>query len=70
MSDILYICDRKRCKPCSNEDCRHTTDIEHAVHFQKDDRGNFWELSALDRYKSTKRENEQNGNKKKFKNPK
>lgn len=51
MSDILYICDRKRCKSCSNDDCRHTTDVEHAAHFQKDENGNYWELSALDRYK-------------------
>lgn len=35
--DILYLCDGKQCYdgPCENEMCRHTFEIEHAIH--KDD---------------------------------
>lgn len=30
---VLYLCDRKRCGDrCHYPDCRHTTDISHAVH--------------------------------------
>lgn len=43
MNRVLYICDRMRCNPCNNELCRHTTDIDHAVNFQKDNVGNYWE---------------------------
>lgn len=32
--DILYLCDRKACKKCS-EFCEHTINKEHAIH--KDD---------------------------------
>ena len=28
--EVLYICDRKACENCS-EECRHTSDIDHAV---------------------------------------
>lgn len=45
MNRVLYICDRKRCNPCNNELCRHTTDIDHAVTFQKDKEGNYWECN-------------------------
>lgn len=33
---ILYLCDRKKCIECY-EDCKHTTDINHAVNFEEDD---------------------------------
>lgn len=35
MMEILYLCDRKACKQCgiNAEDCKHTTDIRHAVNF-------------------------------------
>lgn len=30
--DRLYLCDRKQCgNRCSYPDCRHTTDISHAI---------------------------------------
>lgn len=29
---IYFLCDRKKCENCSQE-CRHTTDISHAVNF-------------------------------------
>ena len=30
--DRLYLCDRKQCgSRCSYPDCRHTTDISHAI---------------------------------------
>ena len=28
---ILFLCDRKACEDC-HEECRHTSDIEHAEH--------------------------------------
>lgn len=28
--DIFYLCDRKACENC-HEECRHTSDVEHAV---------------------------------------
>ena len=43
--DILYICDRKCCgDTCPNSDCRHTTDINHAVNFveYEGDRGPYF----------------------------
>jgi len=31
---VLYKCDKKQCKSCSiQKDCRHTTNINHAVNF-------------------------------------
>ena len=29
--NILYLCDRKACENCSDY-CKHTSDIEHAMH--------------------------------------
>ena len=34
--DIHYICDRKACDNCSYPECKHTEDINHAVHFSKE----------------------------------
>lgn len=31
---ILYVCDRKACENCS-PGCTHTSDINHAVYFEK-----------------------------------
>jgi len=31
--DVLYICDRKKCKNCTHH-CNHTADITHAVNFK------------------------------------
>lgn len=42
---ILYICDRRKCNNCSME-CRHTTDIEHAVNFKNID-GYYTEESEV-----------------------
>lgn len=34
--NVLYLCDRKPCgDKCTYPDCRHTTDISHAVNFVK-----------------------------------
>lgn len=33
MSDIYYICDRKKCPKCS-PNCKHTSDISHAANFK------------------------------------
>ena len=37
---IAYICDRKKCKNCSDI-CNHTTDINHAVNF-KEEAADVW----------------------------
>ena len=29
--EFLYLCDQKACENCNGE-CRHTSDIDHAVH--------------------------------------
>ena len=47
MMAILYLCDRKACENC-HEECKHTTDIRHAVNFEQYhadgvEVGNFWE---------------------------
>ena len=38
----LYICDRRACDRC-NPDCKHTTDIRHAYHFEVGHFGGFVE---------------------------
>lgn len=39
---ILYVCDRLKCKNCCYPDCKHTSDITHAVNFEayKDSKNN------------------------------
>lgn len=33
---IVYECDKQECEGgCNNQDCFHTTDIDHAVNFEK-----------------------------------
>jgi hypothetical protein len=41
--DVLYLCDKKACEKCNSIDCRHTTDIEHAVSFEKGPNGYYVE---------------------------
>ncbi len=41
---ILYVCDGEACgKECPNEDCHHTSNIEHAANFEKV-AGAYWEV--------------------------
>ena len=49
MADILWLCNRQRCKDCF-EECKYTTDKKYAVNpdadikrFHKDPDGNLWE---------------------------
>lgn len=35
LKKVLYLCDGKQCKKCSNE-CKHTTDIGHAKNFNNE----------------------------------
>lgn len=35
MDNILYLCDLKACDPCSHTECKHTSDISHAVNFER-----------------------------------
>lgn len=30
---VAYLCDRRQCPNCSYPECKHTTDISHAVNF-------------------------------------
>ena len=33
---IMYVCDKKACgKICPNEDCNYTSNIKHAINFNK-----------------------------------
>lgn len=34
MSKVLYLCDRRKCEACKPY-CTHTSDIEHAVNFER-----------------------------------
>lgn len=34
---ILYLCNRKKCENCSYPTCKHTTDIDYAVNFEKNE---------------------------------
>ena len=34
-TEVLYECDRKRCKCCHEGICHLTTDIEHAANFER-----------------------------------
>ena len=34
---IAYICDGKACVECTNDECKHTTNIDHAKNFKCDD---------------------------------
>lgn len=48
---ILYLCDRKACENCNSE-CKHTTDIQHAVNFEQYhadgvEAGDFWEKKLV-----------------------
>lgn len=43
-ANILFLCDRRRCQVC-HSDCRHTTDIKHAVNFTRDEAGLMIEVS-------------------------
>ena len=36
-TDVAYICDNKACDECTNDDCMHTTKIEHAWNFEHKD---------------------------------
>ena len=40
---IFYYCDRRKCDKCNNENCDHTSDITHALNFEKDECGNYVE---------------------------
>jgi hypothetical protein len=33
-TEVVYLCDRKKCKDCSYPICTHTSDIEHAKNFE------------------------------------
>lgn len=44
ITNIAYICDGKACgEDCTFPKCQHTTDINHALNFEKLDEGTFME---------------------------
>lgn len=45
---VLYLCDRKACENCVYPLCKHTTDISHAVNFEKNLGGGYWEKEKRD----------------------
>ena len=45
--EILFLCDGKRCEACDNPECKHTSDINHAVNFKKNAIGDFEENPAI-----------------------
>ena len=42
----LYICDRRKCETCHNV-CYLTSDIDHAVMFYKNERGDYIERLTI-----------------------
>ena len=47
---VLYFCDRRACEHCSYPLCKHTRDICHAVNFEKNLGGAYWEKEKRDLY--------------------
>lgn len=42
--DVLYLCDGKRCgDSCPSTECKHTSDISHAINFVKNEHDSYWE---------------------------
>ncbi len=35
MGNVLYSCDLKACDSCPHTECKHTSDISHAVNFER-----------------------------------
>lgn len=35
MGNVLYLCDLKACYSCPHTECKHTSDISHAVNFER-----------------------------------
>ena len=49
LKKVAYICDRKQCgDACSYPVCSHTTDINHAVNFEKGADGVSWMEKPID----------------------
>lgn len=49
-TDMLFLCDRRKCEHCHPEVCQHTRDISHAVNFVKNEEfGCFVERRADDK---------------------
>lgn len=44
----LYLCDQRLCDNCNYPLCKHTTDISHAVNFEKGLGGGYWEKEKRD----------------------
>lgn len=33
--NVFYLCDQKACPDCQKSECKHTSDIRHAINFEK-----------------------------------
>ena len=53
MNNIAYICDRRACIDCTNDDCTHTTNIDHAKNFIKGKDGKYIEVVNTEERQST-----------------
>jgi len=49
MDDILYLCDRRACEKCRYPECKHTSDINHAVDFARNGGGLYVQNEFADR---------------------
>lgn len=52
--EILYLCDRKKCKTCSYPRCRYTTDLAHAGSFVINEAGMYKEIETKTKRKTIK----------------
>lgn len=43
MDRVLYLCDRRACQICNKDICSYTSDIRHAVNFEKFADGDYRE---------------------------
>ena len=52
--EVLYLCDRKKCKTCSYPRCKYTTDLAHAGSFAINEAGMYKEVETKTKRKMIK----------------
>ncbi len=53
-AEVLYLCDRKKCKACSYPKCIYTTDLAHAGSFAINEAGMYKEVETKTKRKMIK----------------
>jgi hypothetical protein len=53
-AEVLYLCDRKKCRTCSYPKCKYTTDISHAGSFVVNECGMYKEIETKSKRKTIK----------------